>query len=359
MTEPATPAGTLPCPVCGAPYEEGDQFCENCGHPLTGQPDTGAAAASSGAERVTAGSGPTAPGDAPRLTSPCVNCGAPPDAIDPDGYCTVCGRRQPSVRDHQESDLGWAAGVSDRGRHHARNEDAYFLALAAPGGVAAVVCDGVSASVMPDAASQAAVDAAGAILVDRPHPEGMVAATAEAMAAAQKAVAALPWPGDADLASPSCTFVSAVYHAGRVAIGWAGDSRAYWIGAEGVRQLTVDNSWAEAQVTAGLMTEVEADADPRSHAITRWLGADAPEEEAQTLSFKVDTPGRILVCSDGLWNYAPTEDLLADLVGRGVTSSPIELARALTTFALDAGGHDNITVVVIDLPGAADEKGTA
>ncbi len=363
MSESAAPAGVLACPFCGAPVEAGDLFCETCGRSLTGDPEA-TVPASADAARVTAhpssDSMPTAPADAPRLASPCVNCGAPADAIDPDGYCTVCGRRQPSVRDHQESDLGWAAAVSDRGLHHSRNEDAYFLAVAPTGGVVAVVCDGVSASVQPDAASQAAADAAGAVLIDIPPTEDLAAATAEAMATAQKAVAALPWAGTDDLASPSCTFVSAAYRDDQVAIGWAGDSRAYWIGEAGVRQLTVDNSWAEAQVTAGLMTELEADADPRSHAITRWLGADAPQEEPQTLSFPVDAPGRLLVCSDGLWNYAPTEDHMADLVGPGATTSPIELARAVTTFALDAGGHDNITVVVIDLPPApaAAEKGT-
>ena len=74
----------------------------------------------------------------------------------------------PSSRDHAEVDLGPAAGVSDRGLRHHRNEDAMALAAEqAPDGpaVVAVVCDGVSSSAHPDEASQAAAQAALEVLV--------------------------------------------------------------------------------------------------------------------------------------------------------------------------------------------------
>src|SRR5258707_1191758 len=74
----------------------------------------------------------------------------------------------PSSRDHAEVDLGPAAGVSDRGLRHHRNEDAMALAAEqAPDGpaVVAVVCDGVSSSARPDEASQVAAQAALPVLV--------------------------------------------------------------------------------------------------------------------------------------------------------------------------------------------------
>ncbi len=182
------------------------------------------------------------------------------------------------------------------------------------------------------------------------------------MAGAQAAVAAIPWTDGGRLASPSCTLVAAIWVGDEIAVGWVGDSRAYWIGADGVRQLTADNSWAEAQVESGRMTELEAEGDPRAHAITRWLGVDAPEGEAQVTMLRPDQEGRLLVCSDGLWNYAPTVDQMAVLfASHSPGASPIDLARALTTFALDAGGHDNITVVIIDIAPAAHagQKGSA
>ncbi|MDQ1371014.1 MAG: hypothetical protein QOF20_3367 [Acidimicrobiaceae bacterium] len=359
------------CPVCGAPVEPGDQFCEVCGTPLTedakalgvsaGEPVRGAGSA--GPEEAWAGapqshSTPTAPAGPSGRTAPCVRCGAPPEAIDVDGYCTVCGLLQPGPRDHLELDLGWAAGVTDRGRQHPRNEDAFHLELAGPAadyGVVAVVCDGVSSSVRAEDASESAAIAAATVLAAVVGGAGSLAdATVHAADAANRAVMALPWTPTEQMASPACTLVSAACRLGQIAVGWVGDSRAYWLGpdpADGIRKLTVDDSWAEAQVETGRMTEGEAEADPRSHAITRWIGADAPAIDARVITMTPALPGRLILCSDGLWNYASsTEDMAKLLDSQPPDATPIELARSLTSFALTAGGHDNITVVIIDLP---------
>jgi serine/threonine protein phosphatase PrpC len=268
-----------------------------------------------------------------------------------------------------EVDLGWAAGVTDRGRHHPRNEDAFHLEMVGPPeehNLVAVVCDGVSSSVRAEEAAEAAAQAAATVLAAVVGGPGSLAdGTVHAADAATKAVAALPWTRRGQLASPSCTLVSAACRDGEVAVGSVGDSRAYWIDVnEGqVRQLTVDDSWAEAQIEAGRMTEAEADADPRSHAITRWIGADAPEVDARVATLTPAGGGRLLLCSDGLWNYAPTAQAMADLLANhSEAATPLGLAQALTTFALGAGGHDNITVVVADFPAATtttdDEKGS-
>ncbi|MDQ6947056.1 MAG: serine/threonine-protein phosphatase, partial [Actinomycetota bacterium] len=308
---------------------------------------------------------PTAPAGPSGHTNPCVGCGAQPEDIDGDGYCTMCGLLQPGPRDHLELDLGWAAGVTDRGLHHPHNEDAFHLELAGPEaerGVVAVVCDGVSSSVRAEDAATSAAAAAATVLASVVAGPGSLAdATIHAAHGATRAVAALAWTPSGQLASPSCTLVSAACRAGEAAIGWVGDSRAYWLGGEeGIRRLTIDDSWAEAQVQAGRMTEVEAEADPRSHAITRWVGADAPDSDAQVMTLAPAAPGRLLLCSDGLWNYAPTVEDMANVLARlPEPTTPIELARSLTEFARTAGGHDNITVVVIDFPVApAGEKGT-
>src|SRR5258707_13508042 len=98
----------------------------------------------------------------------------------------------PSSRDHAEVDLGPAAGVSDRGLRHHRNEDAMALAAEqAPDGpaVVAVVCDGVSSSARPDEASQAAAQAALPALMAAGHPgEDLAPASLASWAAAPRAV---------------------------------------------------------------------------------------------------------------------------------------------------------------------------
>jgi len=366
VSDPTDVPHTEACPTCGVGFEPGDQFCEACGALLPGASPPpagpvpvspgGAPTGDAGSDRQARHSIPTAPAGADGNTTPCVGCGAPPDDIDADGYCTVCGLLQPGPRDHLEIDLGWAAGVTDRGHRHPRNEDAFHLGLAGPEadrGLVAVVCDGVSSSVRAEDASEVAATAAATTLTSVVAGPGSLAdATVLAAATASRAVAALEWTPTGHLGSPACTFVSAACRAGEVAVGWVGDSRAYWIGPPpaAIRQLTVDDSWAEAQVESGRMTESEAEADPRSHAITRWLGADAPELDAQVVTLAPSGPGRLLLCSDGLWNYAPTtEDLATLLADQPASATPLELARSLTDFACTAGGVDNITVVVIDV----------
>lgn len=107
--------------------------------------------------------------------------------------------------------------------------------------------------------------------------------------------------------APACTCVSAVVTGPVFTVGWIGDSRAYWIPddrALPAARLTEDDSWAARMVSAGLMSEAEAYADERAHAITGWLGADAVEVDPHVAAFQPDGPGVIVVCTDGLWNYA-------------------------------------------------------
>ncbi|WP_346655815.1 PP2C family serine/threonine-protein phosphatase [Streptomyces sp. RFCAC02] len=280
--------------------------------------------------------------------------------VDADGYCAECGRAQPAARDHVERALGGVAAVSDLGRRHHRNEDAFTVsATALPDGspaVMAIVCDGVSSSTRPDdasaAAAEAAVEALSSLL-----PRGVPGPRAmnDALVSAADAVSALagttaPEPGRN---SPACTIVGAVAAGRLLTVGWIGDSRAYWVpeepGAPAAR-LTEDDSWAAQMVAAGLLSEAEAMSDHRAHAITAWLGADAVEIEPHTASFEPDRPGVVIVCTDGLWNYADAADDMARLVPAGARTAPLETARGLVRYALESGGHDNVTVAVIPFP---------
>jgi serine/threonine protein phosphatase PrpC len=144
--------------------------------------------------------------------------------------------------------------------------------------------------------------------------------------------------------------VCALWLGDTVAIASAGDSRAYWIGDHGARQLTVDDSWAEAQIAEGTLTREQALADRRAHSVTNWIGPDAPSPEPRIDLVRPSEPGRLLLCSDGLWNYVPDAGRLGELIGSLPDgASPAAVARALTDVALDRGGRDNITVIVIDV----------
>lgn len=310
----------------------------------------------------------SAPADPAQL---CVACRA--GRVDSDGYCENCGHAQPRERDHVERESGPVAAVSDRGLRHHRNEDAFAVGhTTLPDGTPAalaIVCDGVSSATRPDDASLAASRAAGdtllAALPRGTHPQ---AAMHEAIVAAAQAVNALAEePATArehapHQNAPACTIVGAVVTPGLLVVGWVGDSRVYWVPTDRTAppaRLTEDDSWAAQMVAAGLMSEAEAYADARAHAITGWLGADAYELEPHTASFKPDRPGVVVVCTDGLWNYAETAEEMSEVVPPDAAARPLHSARVLVGHALDGGGHDNVTVAVLPFPVPSQGAGSA
>jgi serine/threonine protein phosphatase PrpC len=254
----------------------------------------------------------------------------------------------PFADDHRETDLGRVAAVSDRGHRHADNQDAY--AIEAKGNrVVVAVCDGVSSAWRPDLAAAAAASTAVTHLrallevEEWPDSEGLVAAITEASLEAEQAVVAVTTP---ERTATATTIVLAAVGPGSAAVGNVGDSRAYWIDAgEAPNQaVTIDDSWAEFAIRDGLTPE-QAYSSPHAHVITRCLRSDSAAPTPPNVSvLEISGPGTLLVCSDGLWNYAPRADVLAGHLSEG---SARQKATALVQMALDAGGSDNITVAVV------------
>ncbi|MER7515888.1 PP2C family serine/threonine-protein phosphatase [Streptomyces sp. NPDC126499] len=343
--EAGVPTGPGPSAEAGVSAEEGD------GDFTLPAPDPRAALRAGG--QAPAAGPAAAPGDARKV---CVACRA--GRVDRDGYCEHCGHAQPRERDHMEEELSSVAAVSDRGLRHHRNEDSFAVASASlPDGspaALAVVCDGVSSATRPDEASSAAASAASAALVAAlprgTHPQQ---AMHEAIVAAAEAVNALAEPTTADREhqnAPACTIVGSIVAGGLLVVGWVGDSRAYWVPDDRTSppaRLTEDDSWAAQMVAAGLMNEAQAYADERAHAITGWLGADSYELEPHTAAFKPDRAGVVVVCTDGLWNYAEGAEDMARVVPPDASARPLHGAQVLVGHALDGGGHDNITVALL------------
>ena len=133
---------------------------------------------------------------------------------------------------------------------------------------------------------------------------------------------------------------------------WLGDSRAYWLAqpAAESRQLTQDDSVAGGMVAAGLADEAAAMASPHAHVLTRWLGGDLADDPDRAPHVERYTPpgaGALLICSDGLWNYLPEAAELAGLALPKALTDPLGAAADMVKFAVEAGGADNITVVLI------------
>ncbi|WP_245663382.1 PP2C family protein-serine/threonine phosphatase [Nocardia inohanensis] len=361
------------CPACGALAAETENYCEACGHRLSTRrialPPQPADIASS-TEDSTLPELTAAPALATALSNAippftgttmaydsgvtaCEACGG--RHFDADGYCADCG--QLSVRrDRFEADLAATVLITDRGILHEHNEDSVAAAvLENSRTVVIAVCDGVSTSEDPQAASGAAaragVDAClTALSMGRPDEEAVLAG----LDAAAQAVRDIGTP---EGKSPSCTYVSAIARlaadgGAQLTVVNIGDSRAYWLRPDfdDSTRLTRDDSLAQALVDTGVMDEDTAMDAPHAHVLTRWLGADSerkPWPADCVRSLRVTDPGVLLLCTDGMWNYLPEAAALA----RIATAYPaLPAARALVDHALNAGGKDNISVALVPVP---------
>jgi serine/threonine protein phosphatase PrpC len=337
----ARPAAAWPsCPACGAEVAPEDGYCEECG-----------------ADLLVRRSEPALPAGGPCRSADCAG------ESFTDGYCDVCGSPEPDPRDHYERDLGPVAGVTDRGLRHSRNEDDMSLAvLGASGGApvaVAVVCDGVSTSYKPETASAAAaLTAREHLVLALRRGEDPNSATLGAFEQANKAVAALPADPVDEGNGRASTMVTAIVAEDGVTVGWVGDARVYWLDSnpEDSLALTLDDSWAGRMIADGTLTEEEAFKSPLAHTILRWLGPGAPEEPANLRVFLPDGPGLVLACSDGLWNYVPDAADLARLAAGGFGGLQAA-ANAMASVAIEGGGHDNITAVLLPWPPRRPEPG--
>jgi protein phosphatase len=123
-----------------------------------------------------------------------------------------------------------------------------------------------------------------------------------------------------------------------------GDSRVYRLAAERVEQLTVDHSEVQELVLAGVLTPEQARSHPRRNVVTRALGG-GPDLAADHWLLPATRGDRFLMCSDGLFGE------LADAVIAPLLAfpDPQRAAEALVAAANDAGGHDNVTALVVDV----------
>ncbi|HEY5882272.1 MAG TPA: protein phosphatase 2C domain-containing protein [Nakamurella sp.] len=135
-----------------------------------------------------------------------------------------------------------------------------------------------------------------------------------------------------------------------------GDSRVYLRSGQELRQISVDHSVVQELVDAGKLTPQRARLHPERHIVTRAVGTPGPPQPDFWLVPR-ELGDRLLLCSDGVCGELD-DDVIADALRRPEPAQ--EVAEALTTLALRAGGRDNITCVVIDvLPSAGEPARSA
>jgi protein phosphatase len=231
-------------------------------------------------------------------------------------------------------------GVTDPGKVRQNNEDA-LLVGDGDDETLFVVADGVGGFEAGEVASSIAVDVLRNLGPDDPFEGAIEEANRRILAAGR---------GDDRLSGMSTTVVAARFGGTRreplVEIAHVGDSRAYLFRGGELRPVTEDHSLVAELVRSGDLTRDQAFEHPQKNLITRALGTEVGIE-VDTTVLPVEVGDRFVLCSDGLTDMVREEGMEKILARH--PEDPEAAARELLSVALDAGGNDNITVVVVDV----------
>lgn len=386
------------CPSCGAQCPPDDLFCEADGTRL---------------DSINDGTPPAPPASGPVSNLLCLHCGTTDcndgDGYCVDcGSKLVSNSPSPLTRAKPQIELAYRArgsdyceqeskdiaAASDRGLVHTENEDAFAYRTVNIGTIpchAICVCDGVSSSSFASRASRLACETivtsvlleaeSSGVSIDSLMPEALRKSVLDAHRALCQEI-----PSVRGREPAGSTVVAAIIFERSVWVAWSGDSRAYWLSNKPIqhqsRLLTRDHSWANEALDRNEITEEEARSHRLAHAITRCIGPLETHDLSgglgpDVVQFTVSEPGTLLLCSDGLWNYfdslesleeqafssipresgTATHSLTTDVSIETETSLKLpkpkhrllSSVRQLVSYALDCGGRDNITVVMVDI----------
>ena len=239
--------------------------------------------------------------------------------------------------------------ATDVGQVRPINEDAF---LSQPDEGVFVVCDGMGGAASGEIASQLAVTTIGAYLKGEPATDngeaGFQARTVRLGAAVRAANAAIHARAlqDSTHRGMGTTVVAACIADNIVSLAHVGDSRAYLWHAGQLEPVTSDHSLVEAQVRAGLIDREQSLQSEHQNILLRALGRDS--DVAVELGEVAVSPGDcLLLCSDGLTRMVPDAGL-ADALAR-FRGDPQGACAHLIAVANEAGGPDNITVVIVEI----------
>ena len=319
---PATEAAPEPTAVAPQDDEPADHTTEEAAAPAVTDPDNDAATVS--------------PGDTAEIDVAAVEA----KLKDPGSTMSF----EPLTDERIETDSTYDAGTttqlmwgarSDVGCVRPHNEDSYLVQSPL-----FCVCDGMGGHAAGEVASSIAVET-----IAKTAPQSADAARlAAAVEAANAAVieAALNGLGKPGM---GCTATCAYIENDTIAIAHVGDSRAYLLHEGTLIRVTRDHSYVEELVDAGEITADEARVHPNRSVITRALGSD-PAMYADHFTLHIEEGDRLILCSDGLSSMIPD----SDIENIATQSSTAQICvDNLVDAALVAGGHDNVTVVVVDL----------
>lgn len=257
------------------------------------------------------------------------------------------------------------AAQSHAGETGKNNEDAFFYSgyrLESDGtpAVVAIVADGVGGHRAGEIASRLAVDTASKRISEASGADPISqirAAIVEAGRTISTASEALP-----EQQGMASTIAVVWVIGSRLYTAYTGDSRIYLLRGGRLQQTTIDHSWIQEAIEHKIITPVEARTHPNAHILRRYLGGNVePQPDFRLRLESSDSDGhaiehqgtalepgdQILLCTDGLTDLVRDEEIRAALL----KGPPAESTAALVVLARARGGHDNITTIVLGVPG--------
>jgi PPM family protein phosphatase len=236
-----------------------------------------------------------------------------------------------------------AAAITDRGRKRPSNEDAFGYSV--EDGVY-VVCDGMGGAAAGEIASSIAVDEFLRLLCPRGPEAAFPALAQEAVSAANHAIFSRS-QRNPKLSGMGTTLVALLVEDSRVWVLNVGDSRCYRLRAGRLEQLTFDHSLVDEQVRLGRMSRAEALKSPLRNVITRALGTQT-RVTPDCFQFEAEPGDVFLLCSDGLTRELSNRQIESHLAANLALA---DRCNRLVEAAKKAGGHDNITAILVQAVG--------
>ena len=232
-----------------------------------------------------------------------------------------------------------AASATDQGRVRPSNQDRVVVS---PHLIA--VADGMGGHNGGEVAASTAVESLVSHFGSKRSSEELLAAVESANAAVWEQSRERP---DLRGMGTTLTAIALVVDGGveQMTLINVGDSRAYLYAEEVLSLLTADHSLVEEMVRSGEITPDEAAVHPHRHILTRALGIES-SVDVDAWRFEPIDGDRVLLCSDGLTNEVSEEEIAYILAEAG---DPAAAAEELVRLAVDHGGNDNVTAIVVDV----------
>lgn len=234
----------------------------------------------------------------------------------------------------------------DKGVVRNSNQDAYFAGEISQDVTFAVVCDGMGGANAGNVASGTAVKTISEYIIksyrNNMSAEDISKMLKNAIISANIEIYDMSSQNE-NLSGMGTTVVAAVIRDSNAVIANVGDSRIYLVDGK-LTQLTTDHSVVQTLIESGKITPEDAKVHPRKNVITRALGAEA-EVAVDISECRLSEGDTLLLCTDGLTNFATEEDILKTFKQNDISA----VAEKLVELANNGGGGDNITAVTLTM----------